>query len=174
MRQRNTTRRYSPTPTDHSRVVMTQSEVSKTEQDGARVGPLSDPRLVYFSSATENTARFVKRLGIPAERIPLRPKDGLLSVDYDYVLVVPTYGGGNLGGAVPKQVIKFLNDETNRSHCKGVISAGNTNFGKAYCIAGDIVSKKVGVPHLYKFELLGTPEDVSRVQEGLRRYWSTI
>ncbi len=155
-------------------VLPNQPEASKTDPGDSIVGSLSEPRLVYFSSATENTARFVKRLGVPAQRIPLRPKDGFLSVDYDYILVVPTYGGGNLGGAVPKQVIKFLNNETNRNHCKGVISAGNTNFGKAYCIAGDIVSKKVGVPHLYKFELLGTPEDVSRVQEGLKRFWSTI
>lgn len=134
----------------------------------------SEPRLVYFSSATENTLRFVSKLGCPAERIPLRPKDDFLTVDYDYILVVPTYGGGNMGGAVPKQVIKFLNNEQNRSHCRGVISAGNTNFGKAYCIAGDIIAQKLGVPHLYRFELLGTPQDVSRVQEGLVKFWSKI
>ncbi len=132
------------------------------------------PRLVYFSSATENTKRFVERVGLPSERLPLRAKDPFVRVDYDYVLVVPTYGGGNLRGAVPKQVIKFLNDPENRSHCKGVISAGNTNFGTAYCLAGDIVAKKLNVPHLYKFELLGTPTDVSRVQEGLEKFWSSI
>lgn len=128
--------------------------------------------LVYFSSVTENTKRFVERTGLPSERIPLRATEPPLHVDYDYVLVVPTYGGGNVRGAVPKQVIKFLNDETNRSHCIGVISAGNTNFGKAYCLAGDIIAKKVGVPHLYRFELLGTTQDVTRVQEGLREFWS--
>lgn len=131
-------------------------------------------RLVYFSSATENTRRFVDRLGFPCERIPLRAADPELFVDYDYVLVVPTYGGGNLKGAVPRQVIRFLNVEKNRDHCKGVISAGNTNFGTAYCLAGDIVAQKVQIPHLYKFELLGTPEDVLRVKEGLRKFWSTI
>ena len=100
------------------------------------------------------------------QRAPLR-------VDQPYVLVTPTYGGGDGHGAVPKQVIKFLNDEKNRSLCRGVISAGNTNFGTAYCKAGEIVAGKVGVPHLYRFELLGTNEDVSRVQEGLRKFWST-
>lgn len=129
--------------------------------------------LVYFSSVTENTKRFVDRLGFPVSRIPLRAGDTPLEVDHDYVLVVPTYGGGNQRGAVPKQVIRFLNNEQNRSHCRGVISAGNTNFGKAYCIAGDIIAQKLGVPHMYKFELLGTPEDVVRVQEGLRKFWST-
>lgn len=135
---------------------------------------MSSPiRLVYFSSATENTRRFVDKLGFPASRIPLRAKDGELRVDYDYVLIVPTYGGGSVCGAVPKQVIKFLNDPQNRSHCVGVISSGNTNFGKAYCLAGDIISHKVHVPHLYKFELLGTSEDVARVQEGLEQFWPT-
>lgn len=130
-----------------------------------------EPHIVYFSSVTENTRRFVDRLGYPSQRIPLRPKEGKLSVKGDYVLIVPTYGGGNVKGAVPKQVIKFLNDPANRSHCRGVISAGNTNFGIAYGLAGDIIAQKVGVPHLYKFELLGTSEDVTRVQEGLKKFW---
>ena len=129
-------------------------------------------RVVYFSSATGNTRRFVEKLGFPASRIPLRAGYPPLHVDEDYVLVTPTYGGGNLKGAVPRQVIRFLNEETNRSHCRGVISSGNTNFGTAYCLAGDIVSRKLGVPHMYKCELLGTPEDVSRVQEGLSEFWS--
>ena len=127
--------------------------------------------VVYFSSATGNTRRFVEKLGVPAARIPLRPKDEPLRVTDEYVLIVPTYGGGNIKGAVPKQVIKFLNDPDNRALCRGVISSGNTNFGKAYCIAGDIIAAKLGVPHMYKFELLGTPEDVSRVREGLEQFW---
>ncbi len=127
--------------------------------------------LVYFSSTSENTKRFVEKLGVEAERIPLRPKDEPLTVDEPYVLVLPTYGGGNEGGAVPKQVIKFLNDEHNRSLIRGVISAGNTNFGTAYCIAGDIVAAKCHVPHLYKFELFGTQDDVTAVREGLDDLW---
>lgn len=131
-------------------------------------------KVVYFSSATNNTHRFVAKLGVPAERIPLRRSDAPLEVDEPYVLIVPTYGGGNLRGAVPKQVIAFLNDPGNRAHCVGVVSSGNTNFGTAYCIAGDIVSAKLGVPHMYKFELLGTPEDVSRVRKGLEEFWQRI
>ena len=127
--------------------------------------------VVYFSSATGNTRRFVEKLGLPAARIPLLPKDEPLRVREEYVLVVPTYGGGNVKGAVPKQVIKFLNDEHNRSLCVGVISSGNTNFGTAYCLAGDIISAKLHIPHMYKFELLGTAEDVSRVREGLSEFW---
>lgn len=127
--------------------------------------------LVYFSSVSENTHRFVQRLDLPAHRIPVRPKDEPLNVEEPYVLVVPTYGGGNGKGAVPKQVIKFLNDEHNRSLIRGVIAAGNTNFGSAYCIAGDIIATKCQVPHLYNFELLGTKDDVTAVREGLVEFW---
>ncbi|MFT4109872.1 class Ib ribonucleoside-diphosphate reductase assembly flavoprotein NrdI [Propionicimonas sp.] len=128
-------------------------------------------QVVYFSSTSENTHRFVGKLGFPAERIPLLAGEPPLQVDEPYVLLVPTYGGGNLGGAVPRQVIRFLNDPGNRAHQRGVISAGNTNFGDAYCIAGDIVAAKCGVPHLYQFELMGTPDDVERVREGLIQLW---
>jgi protein involved in ribonucleotide reduction len=127
--------------------------------------------LVYFSSVSENTHRFVQRLGLPARRIPLTPAQGFLRIDEPYVLVVPTYGGGNEGGAVPRQVVKFLNDAHNRSLLRGVIAAGNTNFGEAYCLAGTIIAAKCQVPYLYGFELLGTPEDVTRVREGLGQLW---
>jgi protein involved in ribonucleotide reduction len=127
--------------------------------------------LVYFSSSSDNTHRFVQKLGLPAQRIPLRPSDPFLHVTEPYVLVVPTYGGGNEGGAVPRQVVKFLNDAGNRGLIRGVIAAGNTNFGEAYCIAGDIVAAKCHVPYLYGFELMGTTEDVQRVREGLERFW---
>ena len=132
-------------------------------------GPVG--QIVYFSSATNNTKRFVEKLGMPARRIPLRPTEEPLHVEEEYVLIVPTYGGGNVKGAVPKQVVKFLNDERNRSLIRGVISGGNTNFGAAYCLAGEIVSAKCKVPHMYKFELLGTPQDVARVREGLEKFW---
>ena len=127
-------------------------------------------RIVYFSSSSENTHRFVQRVGLPATRIPLHWEEGF-QVDEEYVLIVPTYGGGNQRGAVPKQVIKFLNDPHNRGLIRGVIASGNTNFGRAYCLAGDIISAKCNVPHMYKFELLGTAEDVTRVREGLLKLW---
>ena len=133
----------------------------------------SGPLLVYFSSTSENTHRFVGKLGFRSARIPLRPKEAPLAVDEEYILLVPTYGGGSVKGAVPKQVIKFLNDSHNRSLCRGVISSGNTNFGEAYCLAGDIIASKLNVPLLYRYELLGTPTDVVRVKEGLEDFWQT-
>ena len=133
----------------------------------------SGPLLVYFSSTSENTHRFVSKLGFPTARIPLRRTDPPLTVDKEYVLVVPTYGGGSVKGAVPKQVIAFLNNPDNRALCRGVIASGNTNFGQAYCLAGDIIASKLGVPFLYRYELLGTPTDVARVKEGLEDFWQT-
>ena len=117
---------------------------------GTRSGPLqfqdldphSSPDLVYFSSVSENTRRFVERLDRVAVRIPLRPGvDGMIDPD-------------------------------NRALIRGVITSGNTNFGEHYCIAGPIVSAKCRVPELYRFELLGTDRDVARVTEGLREFWS--
>ncbi len=127
--------------------------------------------VVYFSSTSENTKRFVEKLGLPAKRIPLYSKDEPLTVDEPYVLILPTYGGGNGEGAVPKQVIRFLNEEKNRKLLRGVIGSGNTNFGKAYGLAGDIVARKCHVPHLYRFELFGTPDDVRIVHDGLDALW---
>lgn len=136
--------------------------------------PVTAPLLVYFSSVSGNTARFVQKLGLPARRIPLHGSESL-TVTEPYVLVTPTYGGGKgrgeEKGAVPKQVIRFLNDERNRSLIRGVISAGNTNFGEAFCLAGEIISRKCRVPHLYRLELFGTPDDVARVSGGLERWW---
>lgn len=130
--------------------------------------------VVYFSSVSENTKRFVDKLGVKTVRIPLKTEDAAEFVhDKDSVLVVPTYGGGNEGGTVPKQVIKFLNNPKNRNHIKAVIAGGNTNFGEHFCRAGDIVAGKLGVPVLYRFEITGTPEDVNEVKERLARLWQT-
>lgn len=126
--------------------------------------------LVYFSSVSGNTKRFIEKLGRPATRIPLHARD-TIQVDEPFVLVVPTYGGGDGKGAVPKQVIKFLNDPQNRERIRGVISAGNTNFGTGFGIAGDIIAAKTGVPHLYRFEVFGTPDDVRAVNDGLDAFW---
>ena len=127
--------------------------------------------IVYFSSTSGNTHRFIEKLGRPAARIPIYARDEPLVVDEPYVLVVPTYGGGDNKGAVPKQVIKFLNDEQNRSLIRGVIGAGNTNFGVAYCLAGDIIAQKCKVPHMFRFEVFGTPDDVRIVHDGLESFW---
>lgn len=132
--------------------------------------------VVYFSSVSENTHRFVEKLGLPAARIPLHDPEREFVVDSPYVLILPTYGGGTtIHGRdtryVPRQVIKFLNNPRNRGLIRGVIAAGNTNFGDSFCAAGDVIAHKCQVQYLYRFELMGTPDDVARVREGLEEFW---
>lgn len=127
---------------------------------------------MYFSSATENTRRFVEKLGLPAQRIPLRRSDPELIVNEPYVLICPTYGGGasithQNSRPVPSQVIRFLNNKHNRSLIRAVVSSGNTNFGTDFGKAGDVISAKCNVPYVYRFELLGTAEDVEILRAGL-------
>lgn len=144
-----------------------------TEIPVRELTPAQSPDLVYFSSVSENTRRFVERLDRPAVRIPLRPRmEGMIQVAEPFVLVVPTYGCGVPATAVPKQVILFLNDPANRALLRGVITAGNTNFGEHYCLAGRVISAKCQIPEMYRFELLGTQRDVEQVNNGLTRFWA--
>ena len=126
--------------------------------------------LVYFSSSSENTHRFIARLGLPAVRIPLNERERI-HVDEPYILVVPSYGGGGTAGAVPRQVIRFLNDPHNRALIRGVIAAGNRSFGDAFCRAGDVIAQKCAVPYLYRFELMGTAQDIINVRTGVSEFW---
>lgn len=127
--------------------------------------------IVYFSNVSENTKRFVDKLGIRSFRIPLYKNDKPLEVKSPYILITPTYGNGDDETGVPKQVIKFLNIKKNRDLIKGVIGAGNTNFGNKYCYAGEVVAKKCNVPLLYQFELMGTSHDVNKVKEKVGMVW---
>ncbi|EKT61470.1 class Ib ribonucleoside-diphosphate reductase assembly flavoprotein NrdI [Providencia burhodogranariea] len=127
--------------------------------------------LIYFSSRSGNCHRFVEKVGLPATRLPIGDEQSNIIATAPFVLLLPTYGGGGTLGAVPKEVIRFLNIESNRLLIRGVIAAGNTNFGEAYAIAGDIIASKCQVPYLYRFELLGTERDVQRVRDGLNTFW---
>jgi protein involved in ribonucleotide reduction len=128
--------------------------------------------IVYFSTTSENTKRFVEKLGLSATRIPIRwDGEEPFTAVKPYVLVVPTYGGNKEEKQIPKQVVDFLNLKVNRDLLRGVIGTGNTNFGETYCRAAELISAKVGVPLLYKVEILGTPDDVQQTIERLERLW---
>ncbi len=128
-------------------------------------------QLVYFSSRSGNTAKFVARLGLDALRIPIDANDPMPLPDQPYVLISPTYADGEGRGAVPKQVIQFLNDPARRALIRGVISSGNRNFGPFFASSGDVISRKCGVPLLCRFELAGTDLDIARIRDGLNRFW---
>lgn len=164
-----------PQQTQHEQTQPTQpASAPESNAIGTHIGAV-----VYFSSASENTARFIAHcrlpdVGINVYRIPLRPKDAPLIVHEPFVIVVPTYGGGDISKALPPQVRRFLNDRGNRSLLRGVIASGNTNFGDAFCAAGDVIAAKCHVPFLYSFELTGTPEDMRKVREGLHDFFSRL
>ena len=128
--------------------------------------------LYYFSGATNNTHRFVAKLSLtqPAVQIPLKPAEPAPLATEPYILLTSTYGGGGRAeerDAVPKQVIRFLNVPENRALLRGVVASGNMNFGHTYALAADVIARKCSVPILHKFEILGTPEDVSIVNSIL-------
>lgn len=133
--------------------------------------------LVYYSSASGNTARFVARLGPGlsdlAQRIPIRADDPMPLPAGPFVLICPTYADGQGRGAVPKAVIRFLNDPARRALLRGVIAAGNRNFGATFVLSGRIIADKCSVPVLYRFELAGTETDTARVRAGLAAFWGT-
>lgn len=124
--------------------------------------------IVYFSNYSGNTKRFVERLDEnDAIRIPINRTDRSITVDQPYVLLVPTYGGGEGRAAIPRQVRAFLNVRKNRDLLRGVVGFGNRNFGEHFCKAADLISAKTGVPVIAKLEIFGTEDDVKTVTERL-------
>ena len=131
-------------------------------------------KIVYYSNVSNNTHKFVQKVDSNAIRIPTSPSDARdFTVDMEYVLVVPTYGGGAEGPAIPKPVRVFLNNPANRDLLRGVIGTGNTNFGKHYCKAADMICDKTGVPLIARVEITGTPEDVITVKKRLEILYGT-
>lgn len=129
--------------------------------------------IVFYSTNSGNTSRFVARLGLPASRIPMRADEVLPAPDAPFVLICPTYADGDGRHAVPKPVIRFLNNPDNRALLRGVIATGNRNFGPTYALAGRVISEKCNVPVLYRLELAGTDTDIARVRAGLAQFWGT-
>jgi protein involved in ribonucleotide reduction len=125
--------------------------------------------IVYFSNYSGNTKRFVEKINGNSTRIPIDTNDSRdFLVSNEYVLFVPTYGGGSEKSAIPRQVRRFLNNEQNRNLLRGVVGFGNTNFGEHFCKAADIISRKTGVPVIARVEIFGTQDDVNKVQERMR------
>lgn len=128
-------------------------------------------KVVYFSNYSGNTKRFVDKLEVDSIRIPIEwdPIDPVY-VDEEYVLMVPTYGGGSDKSSIPRQVVKFLNIPSNRTWIRGIVGLGNTNFGEHYCKAADMISAKTGAPVIARVEIFGTNDDVIKVKERLALY----
>jgi len=125
-------------------------------------------QIVYFSNYSGNTKRFVEKLDNVSIRIPINwDSASPVSVKEEYVLMVPTYGGGSERSAIPKQVKSFLNIKENRDLLRGVVGFGNTNFGDNFCKAAELIAQKTGVPVIARVEIFGTDDDVNKVKERL-------
>jgi protein involved in ribonucleotide reduction len=125
-------------------------------------------QIVYFSNHSGNTKRFVEKLDNASIRIPISwDSASPVYAKGEYVLMVPTYGGGSERSAIPKQVKSFLNIEENRNLLRGVVGFGNTNFGDNYCKAAELIAQKTGVPVIARVEIFGTDDDVNKVKERL-------
>ncbi len=129
--------------------------------------------LIYYSSVSGNTERLVAALGMQADRIPVRPADAMPAPARPYVLICPTFADGAGRGAIPEQVIRFLNDPPTRTSLRGVIGGGNRNFGATFALSGDVIAAKCNVPVLYRFEMAGTETDIVRIRAGLDKFWRT-
>lgn len=115
--------------------------------------------IVYHSSATRNTERFVAKIGLPAISLPDHPRG-------PFILITPTVGDGEC----PDAVMWYMQDW--HDQCKGVIVGGNRNFGASFAGAGKELRKRFNIPVLYTFELAGTETDVLKCREGILNWLS--
>lgn len=113
-------------------------------------------KIIYFS-LTGNCEKFLKFTKIPQEEI-IRLSDAQ-NVDYDYILITPTIGFGE----VPLKVTKFLRKYS--SFARGVVASGNRNWGANFGLAADLINEEYGIPILMKFELLGTRQDIEKFKK---------
>nr|WP_086939879.1 class Ib ribonucleoside-diphosphate reductase assembly flavoprotein NrdI [Thaumasiovibrio occultus] len=126
--------------------------------------------ILYYSSASGNTQRFVERLALPALKIPTNAPLCAREINQPFILICPTYADGQGRGAVPKAVVDTLNQSAIRRHLIGVIGSGNRNFGDLFARAGQIIANKCQVPLLYRFELAGTERDRVLVRQGITAF----
>ena len=114
-------------------------------------------KIIYYS-LTGNCQRFLKMCKIAEEDV-IDLWDVDYDVDFDYILVTPTIGFGQ----VPDDVEEFL--ENNHKHLVGVVGSGNKNWGERFARAADIISEKYSVPLIMKIELHGTTKDLIKFKK---------
>ena len=117
--------------------------------------------IVYFSSKTGNTRRFVEKLEFLSYQLT-----SSLIIEKPFVLITGTYARNDGTGAVHPSVVKFLNN--NRHNIIGVAAGGNRNFGRHFAYAADIISYKCEIPILHKFELFGNDNDVDILKDKIK------
>ncbi|MEF2967851.1 class Ib ribonucleoside-diphosphate reductase assembly flavoprotein NrdI [Paenibacillus sp. M1] len=112
--------------------------------------------VIAYDSKTGNVRRFIQKLDAECVQI-----DEDMSLDTPFVLVTYTTGFGQ----VPEKVQKFL--ARNHKQLQAVAASGNRNWGQCFAMSADKIASQYEVPVLYKFELSGTPLDVTNFQERM-------
>ena len=107
--------------------------------------------IVY--SLTGNCKRFVEMCEIPEEDV-IYLQDIDYDVDFDYILITPTFGFGEVPAAVSKSLVEI------HMYLKGVVGSGNKNWGERFANASEIISEEYDVPLLMKIELHGSKKDI--------------
>lgn len=120
----------------------------------------------YWSSSTRNTATLANKLTTPTTRIDHEPVD-----DYT-VLMVPTFEQPRLDDYIPRPVRTWLGH--NGVWVIGVIGTGNRSFGCSFCQAAHDIADRLGVPVLYRAELMGTVADIEEIDRGIMNHWSSL
>ena len=121
--------------------------------------------IVYFSTKTGNTKKFVEKLG--CESVALTSD---MIVSKPFILAVGTYAKNDGSGAVHPTVIEFL--KKNRHLMEGVVAGGNRNFGRHFAYAADVISVKCGTDIIHKFELFGNESDVDIVKDKMGKIFA--
>ena len=126
---------------------------------------MSKPLIVYWSSNSGGTRRIAEALN--TNTVELSDYDGTSP----YVLACPTYDQPR-GGFTPKPVTDFL--KLHEGKMVGVIGLGNRNFGEKYCQAAHDISKQFNVPVLWRIEIMGSQEDLTIVDSGMKEHWGRL
>ena len=126
---------------------------------------MSKPLIVYWSSNSGGTRRVAEALN--TNTVELDGYDGASP----YVILTPTYDQPR-GGFTPKPVQQFLEEHAHLM--VGVIGLGNRNFGEKYCQAAYDISKQFNVPVLWRIEIMGSQEDLTVVDSGMKQHWQTL
>lgn len=114
--------------------------------------------LIVYDSLTGNVNRFINKVKLNNLKLSSE-----LILKEPFILITYTTGFGQ----VPETTAKFLNN--NHQYLKGVVSSGNTNWGKFFGNAANIISDTFNVPLIMKFEMSGTEQDVEKFLQEVKR-----
>lgn len=119
---------------------------------------------IIFFSVTGQTRRFIKKLGTNVDAIEIDPVDPFFEANEPFVLIVPTYED-----EITYPVTEFLEYGNNAAQLKGIVGTGNRNFAELFIFTAKSLSQKFNVPIIYAFEFNGTPKDVEKFKEAVKR-----